>query len=98
MQRHDSKRSVTSVSSSSRAGEKKNLPTHMIIQRDNDNKIILLPVTHLVNSSVARIKLNNTATFKSDLNNRKQERGRIIQLGEYLTCSHITIMFVLCRK
>ena len=55
--------------------------------------MILLPVTHLVNSSVARIKLNNTTTFKIDLNNRKQERGRIIQLGKYLTCSHISIIF-----
>ncbi len=83
MQRHGSIGSVTSVTSSSRTGEKKNLPTHMIIQRENDNQLMLLPVTHLVNSSVTRIKLNNTATFKSDLNNRKQERGRIIQLGEY---------------
>ena len=46
--------------------------------------MLLLPVTHLVNSSVARIRLNNTATLKCDLNSRKQERGRIIQLGEYL--------------
>ena len=82
MQRHGSKESITSVTSS-RAGDKKCLPTHMIVQRENDNQMILLPVTHLVNSSVARIKLNNTAMFKTDLNNRKQERGRILQLGKY---------------
>ncbi len=98
MQRHGSKGSVTSVTSSSRANEKKILPTHMIIQREIDNQMVLLPVANLVNSSVTRIKLNNTATFKSDLNNRKQERGRIIQLGEYLTRSHISIIFLLCRK
>jgi hypothetical protein len=98
MQRYGSKGSITSVTSSSRAGDKKILPTHMIIQRENDNQIVLLPVTHLVNSSVARIKLNNTATFKSDLNDRKQERGRIIQLGEYLTHSQISNIFLLYRK
>jgi hypothetical protein len=95
MQRHGSKGSITSVTSSSRPGEKKKLPTHMIIQRENDNQMMLLPVTHLVNSSVTRIKLNNTATFKSDLNNRKQERGRIVQLGNYLTPSQVLIIFVL---
>ena len=82
MQRHNSKNSITSVGSSSRVGEKKPLPTHMIIQRENDNQMILLPVTDLVNSSVTRIKLNNMATFKTDLNNRKQERGRILQLSK----------------
>jgi hypothetical protein len=49
----------------------------MIIQNENDNKIILSSMTHLVNSSVTRIKVNNTATFKNNLNNRKQERRRI---------------------
>lgn len=82
MKRHDSKGSVTSVASSCRTGGKKISPTHMIIQREHDNKLMLLPITHAVNSSVTSLKLNNTATFKCDLNNRKQERGRIIQLGE----------------
>ncbi|CAF4042706.1 unnamed protein product [Rotaria sordida] len=87
MQRYNSKNSITSIGSSSRVGEKKPLPTHMIIQRENDNRMILLPVTHLVNSSVARVKLNNTATFKTDLNNRKQERGRILQFGNKEECA-----------
>ena len=60
---------------------KKPSPTHIIVQRENDNKIILLPTTHLVNSSVARVRLNDTARFKVILNNRKQEQGRILQLG-----------------
>ncbi|CAF4609896.1 unnamed protein product, partial [Rotaria magnacalcarata] len=63
MQRSKSIESVTSVASSCRGGEKKASPTHMIIQREIDNKIMLLPVTHLVNISVTRIKINNTATF-----------------------------------
>jgi hypothetical protein len=98
MQRYGSKGSITSGTSTSRAGDKKTLPTHVILQREHDNQMVLLPVTHLVNSSVAGIKLNNTATFKSDLNNRKQERGRIIQLGEYLTHSQISKIFHLYRK
>ena len=90
MQRHDSKGSITSVTSS-RPGERKIPPTHMIIQRELDNRMMLLPVTHLVNSSATRIKLNNTATFKCDLNNRKQERGKIIQLGEYSIPYYISV-------
>ncbi|UJR17458.1 hypothetical protein I4U23_004353 [Adineta vaga] len=87
MQRHNSKNSISSIGSSSRVGEKnKPSPTHMIIQRENDKQMILLPTTHLVNSSVTRIKLNDTATFKLDLNNRKQERGRILQLGNKEEC------------
>ncbi len=91
MQRHSSKGSVTSVTSSSKR-EKKPLPTHMIIQRDHDNQMVLLSVKHLVHSSVTGIKLNHSATFKSDLNGRKQERGRVIQLGNDLT-SHVSIRF-----
>jgi hypothetical protein len=91
MQRHDSKGSITSVTSSSRAGERKTPSTHMIIQREIDNQMVLLPITHLVNSTATRIKLNNTATFKCDLNNRKQERGKIIQMGKY---SIYTITFL----
>ncbi|CAF1310565.1 unnamed protein product [Rotaria magnacalcarata] len=86
MQRSKSIESVTSVASSCRGGEKKASPTHMIIQREIDNKIMLLPVTHLVNISVTRIKINNTATFKVDNNSRKQYRGNIIQLGTKEIC------------
>ncbi|CAF3951083.1 unnamed protein product [Rotaria sp. Silwood2] len=87
MKRHDSKGSVTSMASSCRAGEKKIPPAHMIIQREHDNKLMLLPVAHAVNSSVTGLKVNNTTTFKCDLNNRKQERGRIIQLGSKEACT-----------
>ncbi|CAF4284301.1 unnamed protein product [Rotaria magnacalcarata] len=77
MQRYQSKGSVTSVTSSS----KRISPTHMIIQREDNNQMLLLPVTHLINASVTKIKVNNTATFKTDLKSRKQERGRVIQLA-----------------
>ncbi|CAF3619655.1 unnamed protein product [Rotaria socialis] len=86
MQRYESKGSIISVTSSSRGGEKKIPPTHMIVQRDNDNQLVLLPLTHLVNCSVTRIKVNSTVTFKSDLTNRKQERGIVIILGSKEVC------------
>lgn len=84
MQRFESKGSITSVASSSRGHSKKNAATHMIVQREEDNQMMLLPVTHLVNGSVTKIRVNNSATFKTDLTSRKQERGRIIQLGKVL--------------
>jgi hypothetical protein len=55
----------------------------MIIQREDNNQMLLLPVTHLINASATKIKVNNTATFKTDLKSRKQERGRVIQLGMF---------------
>ena len=91
MQEYGSKRNITSGTSSSRASEKKIPPTHMIIQREHDNRMVLLPVTHLVNSSTVRIKLSNTTTFRHDLNNRKRERGKIIQLGQYSICSQVSM-------
>ncbi|CAF3854904.1 unnamed protein product [Rotaria sp. Silwood1] len=86
MQRSKSIESITSVTSSCRGGEKKTPPTHMLIQSEVDNKILLLSVAHLVNSSVTRIKINATATFKKDINDRKQRRGKIIQLGTKEIC------------
>ena len=83
MQRHNSKASVGSMESS-RGGGKKQAPSHMIIQRENTEDMLLLPVTHLVNAVVTRIKLNETATFKADLNSRKQERGVIVSFGKCL--------------
>ncbi|CAF4172192.1 unnamed protein product, partial [Rotaria magnacalcarata] len=82
MQRYQSKGSFTSVTSSS----KRIAPTHMIIQREDNNQMLLLPVTHLINASATKIKVNNTATFKTDLKSRKQERGRVIQLGSEDAC------------
>ena len=96
MQRYESKGSVASATSS-RCGERKLVPTHMIVQRESDNRMILLPVTHLVNGSATRLKLNNTATFKTDLSNRKQERGRIIHFGKYFP-QLTNIKFLFSRK
>lgn len=83
MHRHNSKASVGSVELA-RGGGKKQAPTHMIVQRENSDEVVLLPVTHLVNGSVTRIKSNETATFKIDLNSRKQERGVVVSFGKLL--------------
>ena len=80
MQRCQSVESVASVVSC-RGGDKKFPPTHVVIQQEGDNKIMVLPVTNLVNASVTRIKINHTTTFKEDINSRKQQRGRVLQLG-----------------
>ncbi len=82
MNRHNSKTSVGSIESS-RGGRMKESPTHMIIQRDGTNELLLLSVQHLVNGGLTRMKLNEKATYKVDLNSRKQERGVIISFGNY---------------
>lgn len=82
MERYNSKGSVGSIESS-RGGRKKEAPTHMIIQRDGSNELLLLPVSNLVNGGLTRMKLNEKATFKVDLAGRKQERGVIISFGIY---------------
>lgn len=83
MERHNSKASVGSLTSS-RAGNRREKPTHMIVQRENDNQMVMLPIANLVNGASARVKLNDKATFKPDINCRKQERGVIVLFGEWL--------------
>lgn len=56
----------------------------MIVQRENDNQMVMLPIANLVNGASARVKLNDKATFKPDINCRKQERGVIVLFGEWL--------------
>lgn len=92
MHRHNSKESVGSIESTHGTG-KKQMPTHMIIQREDNNELFLLPVTHLVNASVTRIKPNETATFKLDLNSRKQDRGVVLSYGQVLLLIHIALKF-----
>lgn len=80
MQRVNSKSSVSSISS--RSGEKKEKPSHVIMRRDENNQLLLLPIASLVNATCTRLKVNDMATFKLDQNNRKQERGQILLFGE----------------
>lgn len=69
--------------SSSLAGDRREKPTHMIIQREGDQDMVMLPVSHLVNGAATRIKLYDRATYKIDLNSRKQERGTIVVFGKW---------------
>jgi hypothetical protein len=57
----------------------------MIVQRENDNHMVMLPIANLVNGASARVKLNDKATFKTDINCRKQERGVIVLFCEWLS-------------
>lgn len=82
MQRYNSKGSVGSMESS-RGDRKKEAPTHMVVRRDGTDELIILPVSNLVNGGLTRIKVNEKATFKVDLNSRKQERGMVLSLGNY---------------
>lgn len=82
MQRYNSKGSVGSVQSC-RSDRKKEGPSHMVIRRDGTDELIVLPVSNLVNGGLTRIKVNEKATFKVDLNSRKQERGMILSFGNY---------------
>ena len=68
----------------------------MIIQREGDNEMVMLPVSNLVNGASARMKLHDRATFKIDINSRKQERGMIILFGECPSCPFLNevVLFV----
>ena len=81
MQRFNSKTSVRSMASSL-SGDKREKPTHMIIQREGDQDMVMLPVSNLVNGAATRLKLHDRATFKIDLHSRKQERGTIVVFGK----------------
>lgn len=82
MQRFHSKESVNSTSSSRNVG-KKGQATHVIIQRQEDNRLFMLPTSHLVNGNAAKLRQNDKATFKIEKTCRKQWRGTIILLGTF---------------
>ena len=82
MQRFESKRSVSFVMSPFRVHGKRISQTHMIIQREDGDQMTLLPVKRLVKGCMTEIKMNDTTVLKTDLKSRKQERGRVIQLGK----------------
>ena len=80
MQRLNSMSSVGSVSS--QIGDKRTKPSHMLIRRRSSDGLIMLPITNLVNGSIAKMKTNDVATFKVDMNSRKQKRGTIMFFGK----------------
>jgi hypothetical protein len=57
--------------------------THAIIQREKDKKVILVPLENFINFGKV-VKVRETATFKSDKDSRKTERGKVLLFGKYV--------------
>lgn len=57
--------------------------THAIIQRQKDNKIILVSLDSFINFGKV-VKVHETATYKSDKDSRKTERGKVLLFGKYI--------------
>lgn len=55
--------------------------THAIVQKEKDNKIILVPLKKFINFGKT-IKVNEMATFKLNSDSRKPDRGKILLFGE----------------
>ena len=81
---------------SSLAGDKREKQTHMVIQREGDQDLVMLPVLNLVNGAATRLKLHERATYKIDLHSRKQERGTIVVFGK--SSSNAASMDFLVRR
>ncbi len=54
--------------------------THAIVQREKDNKVILVPLEYFINFGKT-VKVNQTATFKSNVDSRKSDRGKVLLFG-----------------
>jgi hypothetical protein len=67
--------------------------THAIIQREKDKKIILVPLDNFINFGKV-VKVNETATYKSNKDVRKTERGKVLLFGKcVITYSYNTSFF-----
>ena len=55
--------------------------THAVIQRDKHKKIMLAPLGSFINFGKV-VKVNETATFKSDKDSRKTERRKVLLVGK----------------
>ncbi|CAF4615852.1 unnamed protein product [Rotaria socialis] len=59
--------------------------THAIIQKEKDKKIILVPLHSFINFGKV-VKVHETATYKSDKDSRKTERGKVLLFGTEELC------------
>ena len=60
--------------------------THAIIQREKDNKVILVPLHCFINFGKT-VKVNETATYKSSADSRKSDRGKVLLFGQFCSSS-----------
>jgi hypothetical protein len=74
------------------------LDTHAIVQRQTDNKVVLIPLENFINFGKV-IKVNDTATFKVKNDSRKVDRGKVLVFGEILVNKYIKkfILFILFK-
>ena len=56
--------------------------THAIVQRNKDNRVILIPLSCFVNFG-KMVKVNEIATYKEDEDSRKLARGKVLLFGQY---------------
>ncbi|CAF2873095.1 unnamed protein product, partial [Rotaria sp. Silwood2] len=59
--------------------------THAIVQREKDNKVILVPLDCFINFGKT-VKVSETATYKSTMGSRKSERGKVLLFGSEDLC------------
>ncbi|CAF2833266.1 unnamed protein product [Rotaria sp. Silwood2] len=59
--------------------------THAIVQREKDNKVILVPLDCFINFGKT-VKVNETATYRSTTDSRKSERGKVLLFGSEDLC------------
>jgi len=64
------------------------LDTHAIVQRETDNKVVLIPLESFINFGKV-IKVNDTATFKMKKDSRKADREKVLVFGEILVKKYI---------
>jgi hypothetical protein len=57
------------------------LDTHAIVQRESDNKVVLIPLENFINFGKI-VKVNDIATFKIKKDSRKADRGKVLVFGE----------------
>ena len=82
--------STSSVQSNSSIASAKcpDLDTHAVVQRETDNKVVLIPLESFINFGKV-IKVNDTATFKIKKDSRKADRGKVLVFGEILVNRYI---------
>ncbi|CAF3400920.1 unnamed protein product [Rotaria socialis] len=59
--------------------------THAIVQRQKDNKVVLIPLERFVNFGKT-VKVNEIATYKEKEDSRKADRGKVLIFGTEELC------------
>ena len=84
LQRHDSKEDGEESIRLTHVKENTANQTHIIIPREEDNRLRLLPSKNLTSDMTAHIKSGDIGTYNTNINFQEQERSTITQLGNEL--------------